>query len=259
MKTNFIQIRNNLKEAVRNIDLSAYPESFIDENLSKQDFTNEITLGNQFFFIIDLMNFENVYTSKSIEKVLKYGLEKYTFLFGLGIIHPDDNKIVTAAMIKIVDVIANLISNNEPVYLYTFNLTYRLKVADGSYLKFLNQNLCYRIDSNAKQLNFISLFSDITFLNTSDDVHLSITGPPTDLFVFPDEELLSMIRKIPVFSQRENEILRLMFEGKTTSQIAETLKISYFTAKTHRRNMIQKSGFHNSAEMISYWRKMKAL
>ena len=246
-----------LKAKIQAIDFSTYPRTFFNPDFRESDFDKEITIGNQFFFIIDLLNFENVYTSKSTDRVLGYGLEKYPFTFGMSKIHPDDRDVVYKSMVKLIEIIGLQVLNKVPVYNNVFNLTYRLQLANGDYMKFLNQNSCYRVEENKNLLYFISTFVDITYLNTPDDVHLSYSGPKSELFTFPDEELLSMVKHIPVFSSRENEILRLMFEGKTTQEISEILNISYNTAKTHRQNMLKKSGFQSSPEMISYWRKNK--
>jgi two-component system invasion response regulator UvrY len=53
------------------------------------------------------------------------------------------------------------------------------------------------------------------------------------------------------FSDREQEILRLIALGKTSEQIAERLKISHLTVKAHRRNMMRKVNVNNAAELIT--------
>lgn len=53
------------------------------------------------------------------------------------------------------------------------------------------------------------------------------------------------------FSDREQEILRLIASGKTSEQIAERLKISHLTVKAHRRNMMRKLDVNNVAELIT--------
>ncbi|MBT1705493.1 response regulator [Chryseosolibacter indicus] len=53
------------------------------------------------------------------------------------------------------------------------------------------------------------------------------------------------------FSEREQEILRLIASGKTSEQIAEKLCISHLTVKAHRRNMMRKLNVNNTAELIS--------
>jgi len=51
-------------------------------------------------------------------------------------------------------------------------------------------------------------------------------------------------------SDRELEVLKLVSEGKTTREIAETLFVSNRTVETHRTNMMKKLNVQNTAELI---------
>ncbi len=51
---------------------------------------------------------------------------------------------------------------------------------------------------------------------------------------------------------REKEILRLLAKGCTSQEIAETLFISYFTVGQHRKNILEKLGLKNTAELVFY-------
>jgi DNA-binding NarL/FixJ family response regulator len=53
-----------------------------------------------------------------------------------------------------------------------------------------------------------------------------------------------------IFSKREFDILQLLEKGYSTDHIAETLFLSPNTIKTHRRNIIRKSGKANIPELI---------
>lgn len=55
---------------------------------------------------------------------------------------------------------------------------------------------------------------------------------------------------LPKLTRREKEILTLVAEGITTPQIAEKLIISPLTVETHRRNLIQKMGVTNAAQLV---------
>lgn len=55
---------------------------------------------------------------------------------------------------------------------------------------------------------------------------------------------------LPKLTRREKEILVKIAEGKTTSQIAETLFLSHLTVETHRRNIMQKYEVNNVAALI---------
>jgi len=55
-----------------------------------------------------------------------------------------------------------------------------------------------------------------------------------------------------ILSNREREVLQLMAEGKSTSQIAECLHVSVKTVETHRQQMMQKLKMHSVAELTKY-------
>jgi len=54
------------------------------------------------------------------------------------------------------------------------------------------------------------------------------------------------------FSERENEILRLMWKGMTNKSISAELDISQRTIETHRQNMFQKANVHTIVGLIKY-------
>ncbi len=55
-----------------------------------------------------------------------------------------------------------------------------------------------------------------------------------------------------VLTAREREVLQLMAEGKTTSQIADALHVSIKTIETHRQQVMNKLNIHSVAELTKY-------
>ena len=53
-------------------------------------------------------------------------------------------------------------------------------------------------------------------------------------------------------SKRELEIIKLVAEGLTSTQIAEQLFISELTVQTHRRNMTRKLNLKNSMQVVQF-------
>ncbi len=53
-------------------------------------------------------------------------------------------------------------------------------------------------------------------------------------------------------SGREKTVFKLVAEGYTSRQIADTLSLSVKTVMTHRANIMEKLGFHNRTELITY-------
>ena len=53
-------------------------------------------------------------------------------------------------------------------------------------------------------------------------------------------------------TERERQILRLIAEGSTSQQIADSLTLSVNTVNTHRRHVMEKLNLHNRADLIRY-------
>lgn len=56
-----------------------------------------------------------------------------------------------------------------------------------------------------------------------------------------------------VLSSRELEVLSLIMQGYTNNKIAERLFISFETVKSHRKNILTKTGASNTAMLINYY------
>jgi len=51
---------------------------------------------------------------------------------------------------------------------------------------------------------------------------------------------------------REREVLKLVAQGKSNSEVAEVLRISVRTVETHRANLMNKLDLRNTAELVKY-------
>ena len=66
-----------------------------------------------------------------------------------------------------------------------------------------------------------------------------------------EEEIFNRFSMEHDFSMREKEVLKLILEERSNSEIAETLFISENTVKFHVRNIINKAGCKNRKELIA--------
>ncbi len=55
-----------------------------------------------------------------------------------------------------------------------------------------------------------------------------------------------------LLTAREKEVLQLLAEGKTNKEVAHLLDVSPYTVESHRTNLMQKLGIHNTAEIVLY-------
>ena len=86
-------------------------------------------------------------------------------------------------------------------------------------------------------------------------VEVEVNHPSEAMFVIkknlhaPPRNLQSQVN----LSLREIEVLALIMKGLTNHEIAQKLFISYETVKTHRKNILSKTGTHNTASLINYY------
>ena len=55
-----------------------------------------------------------------------------------------------------------------------------------------------------------------------------------------------------LLTDREKEVLQLLAEGRSNKEVATQLNVGVSTVETHRANLMQKLGMHNTAEMVLY-------
>lgn len=55
-------------------------------------------------------------------------------------------------------------------------------------------------------------------------------------------------------SEREVEIIKLIAEGLSSSEIADKLYVAENTVKTHRKNILRKTGQHSTSQLIQFAR-----
>jgi len=55
-----------------------------------------------------------------------------------------------------------------------------------------------------------------------------------------------------LLTEREREVLQLLAVGKSNKEAATILGLSPYTVETHRQNLMQKLGLHNTAEIVLY-------
>ncbi len=105
-----------------------------------------------------------------------------------------------------------------------------------------------------------------------DDLVKAIDNISNEKGYFSDEILVLVTRKVfnakqvskeknilDSFTKRELEVLQLVSEGYSNADIADKLKISPRTVGGHRNNMLSKSGLKNTAALVSFALKNKAI
>jgi DNA-binding NarL/FixJ family response regulator len=131
--------------------------------------------------------------------------------------------------------------------------------------------LCKEIKDNYPSIKIIGLssFNQLSFIEkmiangasgyvlknaTQEELVDAIDGVMSGK-IFMSNEVASIVKKgpdpkIPVITRREKEVLALIAEGLTNSEIAEKLFVSTTTVDSHRKSLLAKFDVKNTAILI---------
>ncbi|MCC6401963.1 MAG: response regulator transcription factor [Flavobacteriales bacterium] len=129
----------------------------------------------------------------------------------------------------------------------TLTLDYRVRKANGDYIKVQRQTTVFSVDeATNRTISTFSLCRDISNLKTSNRVGWQWEGRGAEKLAFPEFADGLQYRPTP----REMEVLKRMVQGQASKAIAQALHISMHTVNTHRRNLLDRTGCRNSAELV---------
>ena len=99
------------------------------------------------------------------------------------------------------------------------------------------------------------LLTVVRHCGTSFEIKINLKATNVDEAIFL---LKKKINHLPQtqrqkLSLREIEVLGLIMQGYTNNEIAEKLFVCYETIKSHRKNILLKTGAKNTAALISHY------
>ena len=99
------------------------------------------------------------------------------------------------------------------------------------------------------------IFSIARKLSNSFQVSITIETPEVKEVSFLIQRKINTVFEVNnhKLSIREIEVLGLIMQGLTNNEIAEKLFICYETVKSHRKNILGKTGAKNTAALINYY------
>ena len=201
-----------------------------------------------FIYIYNYSEGRVVY-SRGIKEVLGYPDDKADLELLLGALHPEDGPLVARLNQCALEAMGKM-RNPANLHDLCLSVDYRMRKADGHYIKVLGQTAVFEVDAvSGKIHSSFSLCKDITAIKSSNTIGWQAHGFET-LDFEPPEGTANRLHYQP--SQRELEVLKKIAQGKGSKIIAEELCISTMTVSTHRRNILQRTGLKNSADLVRY-------
>ncbi len=203
-------------------------------------------------WVLDVRGGGYEFVSANAESILGYPTRRFTALgiaFFRELLHPEDAGPAWKLLLRVYKCLLAVPVRHRPFY--GINRDYRLRRADGSYLRLLEQSTVLQSDCRGNITHLLGVCTDITDLKKSDVLtasvqsnhyHTCLTYNSTD----------TAGGKPTGLSQREREIIRLVSEGYNSQQIANRLFISVHTVNTHRRNISGKTNTRTAGSLVRF-------
>ncbi len=216
-------------------------------DLSKK-LLNFFLIGNSYYYILNHHSLSFELVSKEVEDVLGYSPREFTIEFINGKLHPDDRPWFVSLGLKVIEFFSRLPVEKLMKYKLRYDFRYRKK--NGDYARILYQVILLEHDEGGRPLRSLALNTDIT--------HLKNDGKPVLSFIGMDEEPSYIDVDTENFfsergkdlTKRERQVLKLLIEGKVSSEIGDCLHITKQTVDTHRKNMLRKKNLTNTHELV---------
>jgi DNA-binding CsgD family transcriptional regulator len=209
--------------------------------------------GPCYYYIVDFYDRQIKYMNPNIKNILGFDPDTVEFDDIIGAIHPDDINYVTKAESTVLKLIYDDIGREKSTR-YKMSYCFRFKTVDGSYQLFQHQAIILTTDAEGRFAKSLNIHTNINHLTNNNNYKASligILGEPSyfNIDVYNAENIAATL-DYP-FTKRELEIIRMISEGLTSKQVGQKLSISEETVKTHRRNLLSKSGAKNLSQLIS--------
>ncbi len=216
--------------------------------------------GPYYYYVIDSPTLTLDLVSPSTKDLLGIAADQVTIEKLLDAMHPEDMDFY----FRCEDVVAHFLKSCiSPEKLTSYKISYCMRERSGnnSYRLFLLQTITLKATADGALLKVFGSHTDISHITDENNRRMSLiglNGEPSymniDVFaddVFENFKPYDYQQENKLFTRREIEVIKLLSLGLSTEGIANELNIAYQTAVTHRKNLLGKSGFKNTTELVA--------
>lgn len=189
--------------------------------------------------IVFHQGFDKVFGFRQKELRLEHIFDRY---------HPEDKPYIQSIVRSVID---QLMKITIPEYSNILNLSYRYKREDGLYSNIMSNTIIYKTNNNDKVQQVLIKYTDISFTSESDALEWMVDTTYLD----EDKIKQQVYGDTVIFTQRELEVIKNIFEGASNNEISAKLHISKHTVATHRKNILLKSNCHDTNQLKDFCKR----
>ena len=256
MKNDFHQIAKYWKEEYSN-NIRKYNAYEAGKNFDQ--IAAFFAPGDSFYYVLNMHNLELEFVSKSVKNFAGISPAQVNMGDLLALALPSEVEALQLKEKVIKDFFLNFLSTDE-IMNYKVTYTYKMKDYKEKPRTILHQASVLSMGEDGFFEHVFSVHSDISHLNSCSCnrisfLHLqggkSFSNIDVSAGCFDPEATLSKENYKALFSKREKEIIARIAKGENATEIAKHLHISPHTVRTHKKNILQKSGCKNTTEMVA--------
>ncbi|MEG9326647.1 LuxR C-terminal-related transcriptional regulator [Salinimicrobium catena] len=216
--------------------------------------------GHSYFYVVNMYNFELEYVSDSVKDFVSKSLREIKLQDLLQTVVSEEIESVKLKSKVISDFYTSFLKKEE-VWAYKNMFTYRMLDGEGKKRKMLYQAFPLSVLENGTPEHVFCLQTDVSHLqvtstNTVSFIHLhggrSYFNVDISQGNFDPEVLDAEYSDFSTFlTKREKQIVNSFSRGLSADQIANELNLSPHTIKTHRKNILRKTGCTNTTELVA--------
>lgn len=216
--------------------------------------------GRSYYYIINFHNLELDLVSNSVEDFIGIDSENVSMQDLLKTALPGEIENIQKKENVIRDFYLRFLDSEE-ILSYKVLYTYQMEDAHGKIRTILQQATPLSITEDGIFQHVFSVHSDISHLraaSTKDVSFINLSNGESYYNIntshgcfdpkfseFKNENLKDLL------SEREKEIVSELAKGRNANEIASALNLSPHTIKTHRKNILEKSGCGNTPQLVA--------
>ncbi|MFD1094985.1 response regulator transcription factor [Salegentibacter chungangensis] len=225
-----------------------------------QQFASLFTPGNSYFYILNLHNLNLDYISPEVEIFTGKPPEEVTMECLLQTALKEEFEWIEKKE-RLIQSFYNDYLPSDKVTDYKMLYSYEMKDHKGNKKVMLIQGTPLSVSENGTPQHLLVIHSDVSHLQVcsiKEVSFISLKGEKSFYNLDPENGCFNpeLCREehndlANIITKREQEIIKYLAKGLNAEEIAEKLNISKHTIRTHRKNILQKTGCNNTTQLVA--------
>ncbi len=196
--------------------------------------------------VFDLAKKEHVYSSFNLANLFGYNLDNIDTNYYNSKVHPKDLiSLMNTGIFALKKLYKLPIEERKN---YKLQNEYRILNSQNKYIRIIEQFQTLELDKHG---NFWLALSTMD-ISPNQEQYDGVRSQWVNIITGDVSVIQFDIDKNKKLSNRENEILSFINDGKLSKEISNELSISVHTVNTHRQNILKKLGANSSIEAIKF-------